>query len=159
MNEHRLGTSGREAVSRRELVQCGAGEGVAVAAGKRHPGEIDRMRNRWLPTGGVVDAIVEHDMYETGWRISADCCKATELHQRRTVAVEDDDGPRDVERDAEPHAGGTTHGAHLVEMLGPVGQGEELPPALAGGGDHRCCRVHQGQEALEYRRSAGRSPR
>src|SRR5262245_66410716 len=132
MNERRLGPGGDEAVSRRELAQCGARDGVAVAAGKRHPGEIDRIRNRWLTAGGVVDAIVEHDVDQIGWRVSADCREAAELHERRTVAVQDDNGPRHVERYAKRHSGGTAHGAYLIEMLRSVGQGEKLAPAING---------------------------
>jgi len=39
-----------------------------------------------------MDAVVEHDVNQAGRRVGADRGEAAELHQRRSVAVEHDDG-------------------------------------------------------------------
>src|SRR5258708_6886340 len=110
---------------------------ATIAAGERHGGEIDMRRDRGLAAGRIVDLVVEQEMDEVARRIGADRRQRAELHQSGAVAVDDDDLALRVEGDAEPHAARAPHRADLVEMLLAVGQGEELAPGLAGGGDDR----------------------
>ena len=77
--------------------------------------------------------------------------ESAELHQRRTVTVEHHHLTGCVQRDAKRHAASPAHGAHLVDVLGPIGEGEQLAPALACGGDHRRQVVRALQEALQHR--------
>ena len=79
----------------------------------------------------------------------ADRRERAHLHQRRTVPVEHDDLALGVERDAESHAAGAAHGAHLIEVLLAIVEGEQLAPAVAGGGDHRGAIRDGGEEPLE----------
>jgi hypothetical protein len=96
-----------------------------------------------------VQPVVEQDMDQIAGPLRADRRHIAQLHEGGTVAVEHDDRPVGVQSDAQGHGAGSAHRSDLIEMLGPVGQGEQLAPAEARGRDHRSLVGDSGQNAFQ----------
>ena len=155
MHQHRARGRQRRPHRRLEPGRIVAGPGGAVAAGQRHVAEVHAGRGRGLAAGAVVHAVVQQHVQQPRRLLRADGGHGAQLHQRRAVPVQHHGPPPGRQRHAQAHAAGAAHGADLVQMLLPVRQGEQFPPALAGGGDHGGVRGQDGQQALQQRGPGG----